>query len=130
MLGEDFGVHANKQLAGMGLCCSPPVIAEYLMTERAKSELERADVVIIESPVSGRAYWVVTAAGLEGFNPADCEGDDHQQCLRDSLAEYKENAEEIFSLLTEAVHPSETLIRGVDAYAFFMRISSPLTRCR
>lgn len=120
MLEDDFGVHVNMRLAGMGGCCSPPVIAEYLTSERAKSELERADVVIIESPVSGLAYWVVTAAGLEGFDPADCGGDDNQQCLRDSLAEYKENVEEIFSLLTEAVDPSETLIRGVDAYAFFV----------
>jgi hypothetical protein len=116
MLEEDFGVHVNMRLPGMGPCCSPPVIAEYLTTDRAKSELEGADVVIIESPVSGLAYWVATVAGFEGLDPADCGGDDDQQCLRDSLAEYKDGVEEIFSLLTEAVDPSETLIRAVDGY--------------
>ncbi len=47
-------------------------------------------------------------------------GDDDQQCLRDSLAEYEDCVEEIFSLLTEAVDPSESLIRGVDVYAIFV----------
>jgi lysophospholipase L1-like esterase len=120
MLEEDFGVHVNMRLPGMGPCCSPPVIAEYLTTDRAKSELEGADVVIIESPVSGLAYWVATVAGFEGLDPADCGGDDDQQCLRDSLAEYKDGVEEIFSLLTEAVDPSETLIRAVDGYALMV----------
>jgi len=116
MLEEDLGVHVNMQMPGMGPCCSPPVIAEYLTSDQAKSELEGADVVIIESPVSGLAYWVATVAGFEGLDPADCGGDDNQQCLRDSLAEYKDGVAEIFSLLTATVDPSETLIRAVDAY--------------
>ena len=116
MLEEDFGVHVNMRLAGMGLCCNPPAIARYLTSERAKSELERADVVIIESPVSGLAGWTAILAGFGGLDPADCGGDDNQQCLRDSLAEYKDGVAEIFSLLTAAADPSETLIRAVDGY--------------
>jgi hypothetical protein len=117
MLEEDFGVHVNMRLPGMGPCCSPPVIAEYLTSDRAKSELAGADIVIFESPMSGLAYWVATVAGFEGLDPADCGGADGQQCLRDSLAEYKAGVEEAFSLVTEAVDPSETLIRAVDTYA-------------
>jgi len=92
----------------------PPVIVHHLTSDRAKSELAGADVVIIESPLSGLWMSVIIAAGIEGFDPADCGGDDNQQCLRDSLTEYKDGVEEIFSLLTEAVDPSETLIRAVD----------------
>ena len=117
MLEEDLGSHVNVQLPGMGPCCSPPVIAEYLTSDQAESELAGADVVIIESPMSGLAYWVATVAGFEGLDPADCGGADGLQCLRDSLAEYKYGVEEIFSLLTEAVDPSETLIRAADVYA-------------
>ncbi len=116
MLEEDFGVHVNVRLPGMGPCCSPPVIAEYLTSDQAKSELAGADVVIIESPNSGLAYSAATVAGFDVLDPADCGGDDNQQCLRDSLAEYKTGVEEIFSLLTEAVDPSETLIRAVEGY--------------
>ena len=117
MLEEDLGSHVNLQLPGMGPCCSPPVIAEYLASDQAKSEPVGADVVIIESPMSGLAYWVATVAGFEGLDPADCGGADGQECLRDSLAEYKDGVVEIFSLLTEAVDPSERLIRAVDTYA-------------
>jgi hypothetical protein len=120
MLEEDFGVHVNMHLPSMGPYGSPPVIAEYLPSDRAKSELAGADVVIIESPISGLGGSVVTVAGFEGLDPADCGGDDNQQCLRDSLAGYKDGVEEIFSLLTEAVDPSETLIRAVDGYAILV----------
>jgi len=116
MLEEDFGVPVNMQLPGMGPCCIPPRIVHHLNSDRAKSQLEGADVVIIESPISALGMPVIIAAGLEGFDPTDCGGDDNQQCLRDSLAEYKNDVEEIFMLLTEAVDPSETLIRAVDAY--------------
>lgn len=118
MVEDDLRAPINVQMPGMGPCCSPPVIVGYLTSDRAKSELEGADVVIIESPVSGLAYWAATVAGFEGLDPADCGGDDNQQCLRDSLAEYKDGVDEIFSLLIETVDPSEMLIRAVDAYGF------------
>ena len=121
MLEEDLGVPVNLQLpAAMGPCCFPPRIVHHLTSDQARSQLERADVVIIESPLAELLNAAIVAAGLFGSNPADCGGDDHQQCLRDSLAGYKDGVEEIFSLLTEAVDPSETLIRAVDGYAPFV----------
>jgi len=121
MLEEDLGAPVNVQLPAMGPCCIPSVIVHHLNSDRATSQLERADVVIIESPISALGMPVIIAAGVEGFDPADCGGDDHQQCLRDSLADYKNDVEEIFMLLTEAADPSETLIRAIDAYPPFVK---------
>ena len=82
--------------------------------------MAKADVVIIESPISGLGFFVGTALGQVSLDMAPiCEGGDQQQCMRDLLAEYKDGVEEIFSLLTEAVDPSETLIRAVDVFAVF-----------
>ena len=63
---------------------------------------------------------VVVASGLFGSNPADCGGDDDQQCPRDALADFKDSVEASFSLLTETVDPSETLIGAVDYPAPFV----------
>lgn len=119
MLEDDLGVTVDLQVP-MYDYGYPPYVVDDLESDRAQSDLAEADVVIIESPIDAMAFAVMAAAGLEGLDPVDCGGDDDQQCLRDSLAEYKDSVEEIFSLLTEAVDPSETLIRGVDVYALLV----------
>ncbi len=115
MLEEDLGASVNVQtpMADYGY---PPYVVDDLTTDRAQSNLAGADVVIIESPIDSLAFAVMAASGFEGMDPDVCGGDDQQQCLRDSLAEYKDSVEGIFSLLMEAVDPSETLIRAVDVY--------------
>ena len=120
MLEEDLGADVNVRMP-MADYGYPPYVVDKLASDRGQSELAGADIVIIESPIDAMALAVLTAAGLEGMDPSACGGDDHQQCLRDSLAEYKEDVEEIFSLLAEAVDPSETLIRAIDVYAIFVQ---------
>ena len=115
-LEEDLGAPVNVQLPAMGPCCIPSVIVHHLNSDRAESELARADVVIFESPNVELLNAVIVAAGLFERNPADCGGDDDQQCLRDALAGFKDSVETSFAILTETVDPSETLIRAVDAY--------------
>ncbi|MCL1692951.1 MAG: hypothetical protein M3096_04640 [Actinomycetia bacterium] len=116
MLEDDLGASVEVQMP-MYDYGYPPYVVDDLKSDRAQSDLAEADVVIIESPIDAMAFAVLTAAGLGGMDPVDCGGDDRQQCMRDSLAEYKDDVEEIFSLLTEAVDPSETLIRAVGVYA-------------
>jgi len=121
MLEEDFGVRIHVRVPKMGPYGSPPRVVEHLTSEQAQSELAAADIVIIESPTSGLGFFVGTALGHVSLDMAPiCEGGDQQQCMRNLLAEYKDSVEEIFSLLTEAVDPSETLIRAVDVYAVFV----------
>ena len=75
----------------------------------------------IESPVAELTFFIATALGLAELDVEPiCEGDDQQQCSGDVLAEYKDNVEEMFSLLTQVVDPSETLIRAVDGYPFLV----------
>jgi len=120
MLEEDFGVpvYVDRPMSVYGL---PSRVVDNLMSEGAQSKLAKADIVIIESPLSGIAFFVGTALGQVSLDMAPiCEGDDQQQCMKDLLAEYKDSVEEMFSLLTEAVDPSEMLIRAVDGYQPFV----------
>ncbi len=119
MLEDDLGASVEVQMP-MYDYGYPPYVVDDLKSDRAQSDLAEADVVIIESPIDAMAFAVLTAAGLGGLDPVDCGGDDDQQCLRDSLAEYKDGVEEMLLLLTEAVDPSETLIRAVDVYAILV----------
>ncbi|MFV1962425.1 MAG: hypothetical protein ACC658_11405 [Acidimicrobiia bacterium] len=116
MLEEDLGASVNVE-APMADYGYPPYVVDDLTSDRTQSILAGADVVIVESPNDSLAFAVLAVSGLEGMDPEVCGGDDHQQCLTDALAEYKDSVEEVFLLLTEAVDPSETLIRAVDVYA-------------
>ncbi len=120
MLEEDFGVPVYVDRP-MGMYGPSSRIVDNLKSDRAQSELEKADIVIIESPVAELTFFIATALGLAELDVEPvCEGDDQQQCSSDVLAEYKDGVEEMFSLLTEAVDPSETLIRAVDGYPFLV----------
>ena len=122
MLEEEFGVpvelrnHAIGQSSALGLITA-------LDRDSVQSDLADADVIVLEIPMAGWAEPLKTVAGAEGRDPADCGGDDHQQCLRDQVARYKANTEEILRLLTMATDPSKTLIRAFDMYALMAKDS-------
>ena len=120
MLEEDLGAPVNVQLPAMGPFFTQPAIVHHLNSDQAETELARADVVIFESPNVELLNAVIVAAGLFERSPADCGGDDDQQCLRDALAGFKDSVETNFAILTETVDPSETLIRAVVGYAPFV----------
>lgn len=119
MVEEDLGarVSLRRPPSPYG---SATMLVDYLSSDQSQTDLANADMIIFESPVVELLNAVIIAAGLLETNPADCGGDDHQQCLRDALAEFKDSIETSFSLLTETVDPSETLIRAVGAYAPFV----------
>jgi hypothetical protein len=96
------------------------LLPDYLSSDQGQRDLAGADMILIESPVVELLNAVIVAAGLFERNPADCGGDDDQQCLRDALAGFKDSVETSFALLTETVDPSETLIRAVGCYAPFV----------
>jgi len=96
---------------------SSAALLERMRTnERFRQDLAEADVVTMLVPFDGWAVPWQTVAGVGGYDPADCGGDDGQQCLRDILTEYEANTEAIFTELMSLIDPSETLVRGMDAY--------------
>lgn len=95
---------------------TPTQLLNALATEPVQADLAKADVVLIEVPLGDTKAAFPTAVGLLGSDPADCGGDDHQQCLRDYVPENKASVEAIFAALTAICDPSETLIRALDTY--------------
>lgn len=56
----------------------------------------------------------MTVSSFPGMDPSSCGGDDREECLRDVLALYEKNTDEVFEAVTAIADPSETLIRVMD----------------
>ena len=121
MLEEDLGARVwlrrPPSPSGFPTLFVDTLFVDYLSSDQGQRDLEGADMVIFESPTVELLNAVIVAAGLFEMNPADCGGDDHQQCLRDALSGFKDSVETSFVIFTETVDPSETLIRAVGVYA-------------
>jgi lysophospholipase L1-like esterase len=95
---------------------TPTQLLIALASEPVQADLAKADVVLLEIPLGDTNPAFPTAVGSHGSDPADCGGDDHQQCLRDYVTENKASVEAIYSALTAICDPSDTLIRALDTY--------------
>lgn len=115
MVEQEFGVPVDvRNHAVWG--SSPGALLNALGGEEVQTDLAEADVVLLEIPMGDSAWPFPTAVGWQGRDPADCGGGDHQQCLRDYLAEHKADVEAILAAITDVCDPSETLIRALDSY--------------
>jgi len=115
MLEEEFGVPVDvRSRAVWG--SSPTQLLNALGSEGVQADLAEADLVLLEIPMGDSAGPFSTATGWQGRDPADCGGDDNQQCLRDYLAQNMASVEAILAALTATCDPSETLIRALDVY--------------
>jgi lysophospholipase L1-like esterase len=115
MLEEEFGVPIDvRNRAGFG--SSPTDLIRALGSERLQKDLAEADVVLLQIPQGDINPPFPIATGWHGMDPADCGGDDDQQCLRDYVIENKASVEAIFSALTAICDPSDTVIRVLDVY--------------
>jgi hypothetical protein len=86
MLEEEFGAPVdvrNRAVFGS----SPVDLIKALGSERLQKDLAEADVVLLEIPQGDTNPAFPTATGWHGMDPADCGGDDNQQCLRDTSSE-------------------------------------------
>lgn len=115
-LQAEFGVDVDLRNRTVANDSSAALLERMRTNERFRQDLAEADVVTMLVPFDGWAVPWQTVAGVGGYDPADCGGDDGQQCLRDILTEYEANTEAIFAELMSLVDPSETLVRGMDAY--------------
>lgn len=115
MLEEEFGIPVEVRLrAAFG--SSPTDLLNSLGSERNQADLAEADVIVLEIPMGDVAKPWPIATGYQGRDPADCGGEDHQQCLRDYLTEHNATVEAILFAITGTSDPSETLIRALDCY--------------
>ena len=116
ILSEHFGVEVDLRNRAVGSIHSSELLSRLRTTERLRAALAEADVVTTNIPI---AVWIepmMTAGGWQGRDPAECGGDDHQQCLRDALDEYKADTDAIIDEIVAICDPDEVLIRLYDVY--------------
>ncbi|MGI9610061.1 MAG: hypothetical protein ACR2NL_07180, partial [Acidimicrobiia bacterium] len=84
--------------------------------EALRADLAEADVVTTDIPINVWVESLQTVGGWQGLDPADCGGDDGQQCLREALDQYKADTDAIIDEIVAICNPEEVLIRIHDLY--------------
>jgi lysophospholipase L1-like esterase len=117
-LETDLGVTVDFRDHTVGGETSEGMLRRFRTDEQLRTDLAEADVVTLLIPNDEWTEPVMTVMGIGGRDPADCGGDDHQQCLRDVLDEYRANTDAIFAELMALCDPAEVLIRAQDFWNF------------
>ncbi len=118
MLEEDFGVEVEVRDHTVPAQNASNLLFQLQNNVRLRDDLAEADVITLLIPNNEWRLPIQTVTGNLGLDPADCEGDDGEQCLREMIDDYKTQVDAVFEELTTMVDPSEVLIRGQDFYMF------------
>lgn len=114
-LEQRFGMEVdlrNRVVEGIG---SPRMLDQLRTDEDLRSELAEADVVTTDIPIDVWVKPMQIVGGWGGNDPADCGGDDYEQCLRGALDQYKADTDAIIDELV-SVCPDDVLIRLYDNF--------------
>jgi hypothetical protein len=114
-LERHFGVEVEIRNHAEGSIHSATMLDRLQNDDELRADLADADVVTTDIPI---AVWIeplMTVGGVGGRDPADCGGDDGQQCLRDALEQYKEDTDAIIDELI-GITQDDALIRLYDVY--------------
>jgi lysophospholipase L1-like esterase len=117
MLIEDFGTRVDVRNHTVGGERTDAFLERLRDDETLRGDLAEADVITFLIPNDEWAEASMTALGIIG-DPADCGGDDDQQCLRDMVADYNELVDQIFEELLAIVDPAEQVVRIMDFFLF------------
>ena len=118
MLEEDFGIEVVSRPHTVGGERTDDFLSRLRNDNELRSDLAEADVITFLIPNDEWGEPSMTAVGFEGRDPADCGGDDHQQCLRDMITEYNQLVDQIFEELMTIVDPTKQVVRVQDFYQF------------
>lgn len=116
MLADHFGSEVDLRNRAVGSLHSTVMLEQLRTSESLRSDLGAADVVTSNIPINVWVESLKTLNGYEGRDPADCGGDDGQQCLRDALEQYKADTDAIIDEIVAICDPDEVLIRFYDVY--------------
>jgi lysophospholipase L1-like esterase len=114
-LEQHFGTDVdlrNRVVGGIG---STRMLDQLRTNDDLRSELAEADIVTTDIPIDVWVKPMQIVGGWGGADPSDCGGDDHEQCLRDALDQYKADTDAIIDELV-AICPGDVLIRLYDNY--------------
>ena len=116
MLADHFGSEVDLRNRAVGSLHSTVMLEQLRTSESLRTDLGAADVVTSNIPINVWVESLKTLNGYEGRDPADCGGDDGQQCLRDALEQYKADTDAIIDEIVAICDPDEVLIRFYDVY--------------
>ena len=128
MLAEDFGVEVDTRDRTVGGQRADALLFALENSDPVRSALTEADVVTFVVPFGEWEEPLMTFSGEAGLDPADCGGDDGQQCLRDMVAEYNMLVEQIFDELLTIVDPTEQVVLVQDFYQLHTERQSERTQ--
>ena len=116
MLADHFDSEVDLRNRAVGSLHSTVMLEQLRTSESLRTDLGAADVVTSNIPINVWVESLKTLNGYEGRDPADCGGDDGQQCLRDALEQYKADTDAIIDEIVAICDPDEVLIRFYDVY--------------
>lgn len=95
------------------------ILKELRTNEELRQDLREAEVVLFMVN-RGDAYQLpVMDYYLYGPTSDRCGGADNQDCLREALKLFEEDVDAVFAEIVSLCSPSDTLIRTMDAHAFW-----------
>jgi hypothetical protein len=116
MLADHFVAEVDLRNRAVGSLHSTTMLEQLRTSEDLRADLGAAHVVTSDIPINVWVESLKTATGWQGRDPADCGGDDGQQCLRDALERYKADTDAIIDEIVAICDPDEVLIRFYDFY--------------
>jgi hypothetical protein len=113
MLSGRFDADVDLRNHTEGAIHSSELLDRLRTNERLRSDLAEADVVTLDVPIN---VWVEPLLIWRDPDPAECGGEDNQQCLADALDLYRSDTDAIIDEITALCDPDEVLIRLYDNY--------------
>lgn len=116
MLAEDFEVEIDTRDHTVPSQAAEDLLFRLENSDTLRNDLAEADVVMFVLPFNEWAEPLMTFSGEGGRDPAECGGDDNQQCLRDTMSRYTGVIDQIFAEIMSIVDPTEQVIMVQDFY--------------
>lgn len=114
-LEEHFGTKVDLRNRVVGGIHSTEMVDRLRTNGSLRADLAEADVVTTDIPIAWFVEPLKTVSGWQGRDPAECGGDDSEQCLRDALDAYKADTDAIIDEIV-AICGDDTLIRLYDNF--------------
>ena len=114
-LEEHFGTKVDLRNRVVGGIHSTEMVDRLRTNGSLRADLAEADVVTTDIPIAWFVEPLKTVSGWQGTDPAECGGDDSEQCLRDALDAYKADTDAIIDEIV-AICGDDTLIRLYDNF--------------
>jgi lysophospholipase L1-like esterase len=114
-LEQHFGIEVDLRNRVVGGIASSELLERLRTDEGLRADLAVADVVTTDIPINVWVKPMQIVGGWGGADPADCGGEDREQCLRDALDQYKADTDAIIDELM-AICSDDVLIRLYDNF--------------